>query len=529
MPKNDYNKQMGQKKYNTIDLSNRHRTSADMGQLIPIYLTDVLPGDSFQLSNQIDLKFLPMVTPVMHEIEAEIMWFFDEDRNSWGEDFENYIWGKTNVAKPLIGIDLMPIGSVGHHLGIPHSIGDTMQKGYAVPFNTYFRTYDQHFRNPAFQNEQAETLVAGDNNGVLELKSAAPLLRRNWNKDPHTSALPQPQLGADVLIPLLNTGSTAIVEHIEGLNRAGKIRLQSNDNFTGSVRPLQQSANGDFENDFPVGLYYDPNETLGITAAELNSNAASMREFTRSEALLRWAERGMRGTMGSDRHTDYLAAFWMMKSQDLRLDRVHYIGTTVRTPVRIDEIRGTAEILDSADNLDTPQGNLAGYGRALSGSKTLRYTAPDYGWLLGILCVRPKSAYSQGVDRMFQRETRFDHYWSDLATIGETAVKTKEVLCGPNNSANESDFGYHYQYYEYFYKKDQYSGQMDDSNRLTQWHLGRQFDPNSFLFLNSDFVTCIPSKRIFADTTAANDTMVIQVVNSVKARRQVAKLRLPSL
>lgn len=503
-------------RYNNLNWSNTHKTSVDMGLLTPIFVKDVLPQMRLHIRNELDSKFLALVTPVMHQVQACIEWFYGTSRIIWGEDFENFIWGKTSVATPKFSALNMPVGSLGHRLGIPTNISYNMFLE-AMPVNFYLKIYDDHYRHTLFANEQSVTLVPGDNPDIRAAATGS-IRAVNWGRDPFTTALSVPQLGSEVQVPLLQNDVNVKVNL--GQSSAAIIRKAVDDLVLASGTAFTTTAAGSLQVD-GNNVYIDANTTASILANDMNLAAASINAFHRAEALHKWAERGMRGTGGSDRHVDYLEAYWGKSSDDLRFDRTHYMGYTVKTPVKFDDIRSNTDVLDSGDNVVQPSGYLSGYGRAVGGSREIRFTVPDYGYIMGILHYRPKAAYSQGVDRMWTRSDRFQYYWDDLAGIGETAVLKQEIYAGGTVGTNESTFGYQPPYYEYHFVKDQVSADMDDDSRMRQWHLGRNLTGAT---LNAAFIQCDVSKRIFADTSSGTDSIAVHVANHIRCVAPVAKL-----
>lgn len=489
-----------------------------MGVITPIYLTDCLPGDIFKIGNELLIRYFPLATPVMHEIEAEILWFFLEDRIVYPE-FEDFIAGRPSGGLATCDASNRVNASLMDYLGIPSITADSSQKVNAVPLAMYYKIYDDWFRNANFQDEKFEGLIPGENAWLTALsKSATGMLYRNWQKDQFTSALDSPQIGGDVLLPLLNNGSADVIRKGSTENTNPNIVRRASDDAA-LAGNINSGAAGILKAD-TTDIYIDPN---GRWEVEINADAVAIRELRRAEAIQTWLERGMRG--GYHRHTEYLQAYWNIKSKDSRLDRSEFIGS-FKQPVRFSEIRSTGETIDSNDDITSPIGVLAGHGISIGGGAGLSFRCPDHGWLMAVLTVRPKTAYYQGIERMFQRETRYDYYFDDLARIGEAPVKRKEVFAGGNTTENNSTFGYMPQYYEYMYKKDIITAQMQGST-LNKWHLARVFD--NTVQLNDDFLKCVPSKRIFADTSGTTHDLLIMAVNHITAARQVAKLATPSL
>ena len=239
----------------------------------------------------------------------------------------------------------------------------------------------------------------------------------------------------------------------------------------------------------------------------------SINELRRAFRLQEWLERNARG---GTRYIEQILAHFGVKSSDARLQRPEYI-TGVKTPVVISEVLNTTGI-----DGELPQGNMAGHGVAVTTGKFGSYFCEEHGWIMGIMSVMPKTAYQQGIPKMFQKFDNLDYYWPSFANIGEQEVKQSEIFAFTANDNNT--FGYVPRYAEYKYMPSRVAGEFRTS--LDYWHLGRKFDTQPTL--NQTFIECDPSatKRIFAVEEGA-DTLYCHVLNKIQAIRPMPKFGTP--
>lgn len=207
-----------------------------------------------------------------------------------------------------------------------------------------------------------------------------------------------------------------------------------------------------------------------------------------------------------------------------QLDRPEFIGGS-KAPVVISEVLQTSPPTDTTGAGNSPQANMAGHGISVDSGKTVTYRTEEHGWIMCIMSILPKTAYQQGLPRMFTRETAFDYYWPSFAHLGEQPIKNKELYVDNNLVNNEATFGYTPRYAEYKYMPSRVSGAFKSS--LAFWHLGRVFA--SAPALNATFITSNPNKRIFAVTSAGVDSLYCHVFNHVKARRPMPIFGTPTL
>ena len=460
-----------------FDLSYTKLFTCDMGQLIPVMVDEVVPGDIFKIGNQSVIRMQPLVAPVLHEINAYVHYFFVPYRLLWS-DWEDFITGgKDGTDAHTLPLWTPPdtinigVGSLWDYLGfVPGILPTATSSPLQFPRNAYNLIYNEYYRDENLQSEVAST------NWLL--------LNRNWEKDYFTSSLPWQQRGIAPALP------------ISGIGHAVWPAIG-----TGTAVPMQSVFNGS---------YYKPYDAATKSVLESNTiDLSTATTFNVADLRLafqiqKWMERNARA---GARYTESLQAHFGVSPRDERLQRPEYIGGS-KTPVIVSEILQT-----SSTDATSPQGNMAGHGVSVASTFCGKYRATEHGLIMGILSIMPRSMYQQGFDRSWLRRSRYDFYFPEFANLSEQAVYNCEIYATNNETTNKSVFGYQGRYDEMRTKRNMVCGQMRDV--FDYWHLGRIFA--SAPALNSDFVKCVPDKRIFA--APSEPGFIVQFANLIKAWR----------
>ena len=214
-------------------------------------------------------------------------------------------------------------------------------------------------------------------------------------------------------------------------------------------------------------------------------------------------------------------AHFGVKSSDSRLQRPEFLGGSA-TPVTI------SEVLQTSDNASqtTPQANMAGHGVAVGQSNKVSYFCEEHGFILGLMTVMPKTAYQQGLPKIFSKFDKFDYFWPSFQSIGEQPIYNQEIYYDSSDSQNEEVFGYTPRYAEYKYIPSSVHGEMRTS--LNFWHMGRIFASRPSL--NADFVECDNTEveRIFAVNQDA-ENLYVYLHNHIKATRPMVYFGTPTI
>lgn len=231
--------------------------------------------------------------------------------------------------------------------------------------------------------------------------------------------------------------------------------------------------------------------------------------------IQKWMERNARAGV---RYTEFLKSHFGISPRDERLDRPEYIGGS-KVPIIISEVLQT-----SSTDATTPQGNLAGHGITVSDAYCGKYLAQEYGLIIGIMSVMPRSAYSQGINRQWLRRTKYDFYFPEFANLSEQAILKAEILAKDADSTHNQDiFGYQGRYDEMRTKQSLVCGDMRST--FDYWHLGRQFNAGSPPALNADFIKCVPRKDVFA--VPSEPGLIVSFGNIIKAFRPLPYISNP--
>lgn len=511
-------------KKNLFDLSHDVKLSLDMGQLIPIYVEDIVPGDRFKVRTEVMLRFAPMLAPIMHRVNVYTHFFFVPYRLLW-KDWEDFITGgrqgNSNPVFPRYKLTTSGVinqGTLFDYLGFP--AGQTLPIGYefsAFPFFAYRLIYDQYYRD---QNLEAPNIEENlpSSAGIVELPyvqvntlDSFALKYRAWEKDYFTSALPWAQRGGEVNLPLAGMAPVDILYDSSG-QKIGTLGGITGTNGTANLANTTiQNASGAIPSSTHVKMQANLSEASSVTINDLR----------RSMKLQEWLEKNARG---GARYIEQIFSHFGVKSSDARLQRVEFLGGG-KTPVVISEVLQTSAT-QAPEIAETPLASMAGHGISVGSTHEFTKFFEEHGLVMGILSVMPKTAYQQGTPRMFTKFDKFDYYFPEFAHLGEQEIKNQELYTTNNAAYNAGTFGYTPRYAEYKYRESRVCG--DFRSTLNFWHLGRIFSspPN----LNSAFVHPDSGalNRIFAVTDDKTQHLWCQVYHDIKAIRPMPKFGFPS-
>jgi hypothetical protein len=486
------------------NLSNLKVLSMNMGELVPIGITEVLPGDTIQQRTTALQRLSPLLAPMMHPVYTHIMHFYVPNRLVW-EDWEDFITGGEDGADasvfPTIRFNSgCTVGSLADYFGLPTgSIDITVN---ALPFRAYQLIYNEYFRNKDLTSENTIDLTSGaDSSTETALQNVL------WEKDYFTSAQPEPQLGSEVTIPL----GTSVPISTDAANNAG-VGIYSTVASDQVAMDTDGTAGGHLTLDTASTGYSDDQ----IMYADLDSSSAvlgSINDLREAIALQREAE--ARQLYGASYHE--LLRYYGIQGHDARLNRPELLGS-YRQIMNISEVLQTG-----VDSTDSGVGTMAGHGIAAMRGNRYRRFIPEHGHIISLMYTRPKTIYSEGVHKMWLHQAKEDFYNPNLADIGMEPILNKELYYEHTSPADT--FGYTHRYESYRSIPSTVAGEFRDGGSLEHYHMARFFSTDPAL--NTSFVECNPTDRIYASTST--DQIYCQVHHSIQARRMVKHASAPGL
>lgn len=516
---------------NKFNLSYTHTLTADLGQLIPVMCKRMIPGDTFEVSNQIVVRFQPMVAPILSEVNVYCHTFFVPERilfNSWNNTrkcnefddkaLELFLTGgpdgnDDSVSLPLWTGVHKDKGTIWDRLGLPigthnYTESETFTP-VAFPRNAYNKIYNDFYRDETLQDE-----VRFDNEEILY---------RNLKKDYFTSALPWQQRGTSPALPI--SGNLPVkFETGEGISATHtfpnllKFSIASGTALGGMPTPMDTvmtsvgNGYGIVENQYGIGA------PIGTVNLE-NAATFDVSDLRLAFQIQKWLERNARGGV---RLNEFLLSHFGTSPNDDTLQRAVYVGGS-KSPIVVSEVAQTSETVSGG----TAQGNLAGKALSADVNYQGKYYAREFGWIMTIMSVVPRLNYSsQGIPRELQVRTRYDYPFPEFVNLSEQDVRQSELyIPSDGNRVSNDIFGYQGRFDEFRHSQGIISGDMRD--KLSYWHLNVSF-ANAPL-LNSDFISWKGKdlKRIFA--VQDEPCMVIQVGNVIDALRPLPEEAIPGL
>lgn len=489
-----------------FDRSHGWKSTFDSGYLVPFLVDEVLPGDSYKVKFNFLARLSTPIVPTMDNLFIDTFYFFVPYRLLWKhwEQFngqQDYPGASTDYLVPQTSAPAeggFPVGSLEDYFGLPTGVtgikaNELAARAYALIWNEWFR--DENLQNPINLSSYAEISTASglDDVGLGDagFTGSHKLLRRGKRHDYFTSALPWPQKGPGVELPL---SGNAMVSVDGGLFATTHVQPTVKSTVTNSDVALFRSGNYD-DRIFMNTPFSGSGSTTAPLYADLSSvTAATINSLRQAFQLQKLYERDARG---GTRYTEILRSHFGVVSPDSRLQRPEYLGG-FESPVIINPV--VQNSATGSTGAETPQGNLAAYGLASSTSAKHGFTKSfvEHGIIIGLLNVRADLTYQQGIPRMFSRRTRFDFYWPVLAHLGEQAILNKEIYA-QGTSVDDDVFGYQERYAEYRYFPSMITGKLrsTDPQSLDVWHLSQKFD--SLPTLSSQFIQDDPPvSRILA-------------------------------
>lgn len=456
-------------------------TTLDAGKLVPIYIDEILPGDTFKMSLQHVARLITPLVPVMDNIKLEFFAFFVPNRIVWsnwqklqGENTTSAWAPSTPPAgvpfyktSPGAGVKVEQF-KLGDYYGLPVGMLADHHGVNELPFRGYRKIWNDWFRNQNIQAPLTENV--SDNAGLNTTNINMDLLKVNKPHDYFVSCLPAPQKGESQLIPIELNDLIPVITASEDAMTGSQVYLKLREGTGGGIPDpghLITSGGHMVNNEDEVGTgvmqLYPSN--LWADAKGLQINGTTISDLRTAFQIQRLYERDARG---GTRYVEMLKAHFGVDAGDYRLQRPEFLGH-VSSYVNINQVEQTSQ------TGTTPQGNLAAYGHSQGDDFLFNKSFVEHGFVHIFAVVRHNKTYQQGLERFWSRQDRLDYYLPVLAHISEQPVYTKEIYALENN---ENDvFGYQEAWSDYRYKPNRVTGQMraDATPTFEIWHFADEY------------------------------------------------------
>ncbi len=519
-----------------FDRSASLKTSFNVGDVVPFFLDEVLPGDTFSVDTSKVVRMQTLLTPMMDNVYLDTYYFFVPNRLVWdhwkqfcGENTESAWIPETEYTMPQITSPAgsgWAVGTLADYFGIPTgvsglSVSALPFRAYALIMNEWFR--DQNLQDPLVVPTDDST-VAGVNTGTFVTdvaKGGKPFIAAKYH-DYFTSCLPSPQKGPDVLIPSATAGEYPVVslnKEIDKTLNTSPVNFfapgssPANPYLTLHVHNSASGSAGLFQGDsfsdaFPVGSNYTNVAPANLFAVASGGIGATINQLRLAFQIQKFYEQQARG---GSRYTEVIRSFFGVTSPDARLQRPEYLGGN-RVPINVNQIIQQS----GTESTGTPQGTVVGQSLTTDSHSDFTKSFTEHGFIIGLMVARYDHTYQQGLNRLWSRKDKFDFYWPVFANIGEQPVKNKEIYA-QGNSTDDEVFGYQEAWADYRYKPNMVTGEMRSAftQSLDVWHLADDYSTLPTLsdsWIREDkstvdrvlAVTSSVSNQLFADIYVKN-------------------------
>ena len=483
-----------------FNISEGLKTTINVGDLVPVYWEEMSPGDQFNFNVNGLFRLTTPIVPIMDNLRVKLYSFFVPNRLLWSH-WENFMGeqekdGSTkDYIVPLINVGQAKEMSLSDYLGVPLNVGSSVSslQVSALPYRAYLKIWNEWFRSEFLQKEHIfsdgdETVSITDttDTNYSGYKLFDSLLKKGKNFDYFTSALPFPQVGEPVSIPLIGD---APIKSSGSFVTKSALGCYDNDGLKGYFSP--GTAEG------PDIIYGNTDNSTGslnktnlLYADMSNVSGATIEDLRNAFMIQRILEKDAQGGV---RYIEQIRSHWHVVNPDYRLQRSHFLGSK-SIPVTINPIAQT-----SATSQDsTPQANLSAVGVGGMRQHLFNYGATEHGILMVLACLDGDVSYQQGLPKKFSKRMRFDYMFPELANLGEQPILNKEIFAQGTAEDNKV-FGYTERYRELKQGFSKVTGKFRSTatQSLDIWHLAEKF--NNLPTLSDEFIkVSLPLDRVLA-------------------------------
>ena len=482
-----------------FDRSHSVKTTFNVGEIVPFYVDEVLPGDTFSVDTSKVIRMQTLITPIMDNIYLDTYYFFVPNRLTWehwrelnGENTSSP-WTQTveytvpQLTAPEGG---WSVGTIMDYMGVPTgvsglSVNALPVRAYGLICNEWFR--DENLSDP-LSVPVDDTTVVGSNGSTFVTdvaKGGKPYIAAKYH-DYFTSCLPSPQKGPDVLIPggtganvpvyalgdvvpsVSNNYGLFGVAHASGSSLSGTVTMNAGSSTSAVVGPVRTVA-ADAPVDITTGGVGGFSPTNLWAVGDSSVATATINQLRLAYQIQKLYERDARG---GTRYIEILKSHFGVTSPDARLQRPEYLGGN-RIPVNINQVTQQS----GTQTGTTPQGTVTGMSVTTDTHSDFTKSFVEHGFVIGVMVARYDHTYQQGLERFWSRKDRFDYYWPVFANIGEQAVLNKEIFA-QGTPVDDEVFGYQEAWADYRYKPNHVTGEMRSTyaTSLDVWHLADKYD-----------------------------------------------------
>jgi Capsid protein (F protein) len=509
------------------------KTSFDSGYLVPIMCEEVLPGDTFNVNATLFGRLATPIFPVMDNLHIDTQFFFVPNRLVWN-NWVKFMGEQENPSDSIsysIPQQVSPaggyaVGSLQDYLGLPTvgqvGVGNTVTHS-ALPVRACNLIWNQWYRDENLQN----SLVVDKGDGPDFSPSTNYVLQRRGKRhDYFTSALPWPQKGSSVSLPLGTIAPVVPNNRWSPIYNTGT--GGSGSNFTIGLQNgtdhVVSSINGPSNMNWLPGVDGSGQAYTGLQADLSQATAATINQLRQSFQIQKLLERDARG---GTRYTEIVRSHFGVMSPDSRLQRPEYLGGG-SSLINISPIAQTSGT--NASGTTAPLGNLAAFGTFLHQGHGFTYSAVEHGHIIGFASVRADLTYQQGLRKLWSRSTRYDYYFPAFAHLGEQAILNKEIYC--DGSSNDNNvFGYQERWAELRYNPSQITGlfKSTSAGTIDAWHYSQKF--TSLPTLNSTFIQDNPplARNLAVGSAANGQQLLLDAFFNITAARPLPMYSVPGL